>query len=596
MIFLCGIPTEPSLGLVIERLREMGAPHVVFHQRRFADARLELEVGDGEVRGELHLDGDRYRLEDFVAIYTRLMEWQLLPEVEHEPPDSPSRLHCRNLHAALMQWHELAPGRVLSRSAEIGVAYSKPMQGQLIRRHGFSIPETLVTNDPDEVRRFRERHGRVIYKSASYVRSVVNLLDEGEPWGLEAVRACPVLFQQYVEGMNLRVHTVGTRAFATSIEASAVDYRYAYLAGEEEKIEESAISAKDSPIAVSRWPRPSAWTLPGSTSSSRCRRGLLPRGQSRTGFQLLRVAYRPADRTSGRRVSDVGQLSTMPRPETRPAGSQPRVLLVSMPFAATSTPSLALGLLKAELARAGVASDVLYLNVLFAQMVGWSAYGVVERSSALLAGEQMFAHDLFGSRIPSDEEYEAEVLSRVEPQSQHELRHLRAHVASFLANCLERVPWDAYDIIGFSSVFEQNVPSLSLARRVKERFPRSVIVFGGANCEGVMGLALHRCFPFVDYVITGEADVTFPQLVLRLASGDRVDKLRGVVYRRGGVSVDTGPPEKVVDLDALPFPDFHDYFDILARTGAPRGSTGTWSSRRPAAAGGARRPSAPSAV
>jgi hypothetical protein len=242
MIFLCGIPTEPSLGLVIERVRELGAPHVVFNQRRFADTRLELEVGDGEVRGELHLDGARHRLEDFVAIYTRLMEWQLLPEVEHEPPDSPSRLHCQNLHAMLMQWHELAPGRVLSRSAEIGVSYSKPMQAQLIRRHGFSIPETLVTNDPDEVRSFRRRHGRVIYKSASYVRSVVNLLDDCDPERLEAVRACPVQFQQFVEGMNLRVHTVGRRAFATSIEASAVDYRYAYLAGEQEKLEEAAIS------------------------------------------------------------------------------------------------------------------------------------------------------------------------------------------------------------------------------------------------------------------------------------------------------------------------------------------------------------------
>jgi ribosomal peptide maturation radical SAM protein 1 len=259
----------------------------------------------------------------------------------------------------------------------------------------------------------------------------------------------------------------------------------------------------------------------------------------------------------------------MPGLETRPAGGLPRVLLVNMPFAAISTPSLALGLLKAELARAGVACDVLYLNVLFAQMVGWGAYGVVERSSALLAGEQMFARDLFGGRIPPDRQYEAEVFSLVEPRVQHELRHLRAHVASFLANCLERVSWGAYDIIGFSSLFEQNVPSLSLARRVKERFPRSVIVFGGANCEGVMGLALHRCFPFVDYVITGEADIAFPRLVLRLAGGGPVDGLRGVVYRRDGVSVDAGPPEKAVDLDALPFPDFGDYFEILDRTGAP---------------------------
>ncbi len=219
-----------------------------------------------------------------------------------------------------------------------------------------------------------------------------------------------------------------------------------------------------------------------------------------------------------------------------------------------------------------MACDVLYLNVLFAQMVGWSAYGVVERSSALLAGEQMFAHDLFGGRIPPDREYQAEVLERVEPKVQQELRHLKAHVPSFLDNCLQRISWDAYDIIGFSSVFEQNLPSLSLARRVKERFPSSIIVFGGANCEGIMGLSLHRCFPFVDYVVTGEADVAFPELVRRLGAGEPVDDLRGVVFRRGSVSVHTGNPQKIVDLDGLPFPDFSDYFDLLERTGAPLGN------------------------
>jgi hypothetical protein len=236
MIFLCGIPSEPSLGLVIERLQELRAPHAVFHQRRFADLRLELEIEAGQVRGDMRLDGSRYRLEDFVAIYTRLMDYRLLPEVEPEPLDSPARLRCHHLHAMLMQWHDVAPGRVLSRSGEIGVCYSKPLQAQLIRRHGFLFPETLMTNDPAEVRGFQQRHGRVIYKSASYVRSIVALLDEHDARRLDAVRVCPVLFQQYVEGLNVRVHTVGKRVFATSIETPAVDYRYAELVGEREKV------------------------------------------------------------------------------------------------------------------------------------------------------------------------------------------------------------------------------------------------------------------------------------------------------------------------------------------------------------------------
>jgi hypothetical protein len=236
MIFLCGIPTEPSLGLVITRLEELDVPHVVFHQRRFAETRLEMDAGGGEVRGVFQSNGSRHRLEDFSGVYTRLMEWQLLPEIKDEPPDSAARRHCDNLHGALMQWHEIAPGRVLSRRGEVGASYSKPLQAQLIRQHGFATPETLVTNDPDEVRAFRERHGRIIYKSSSHVRSVVKLLDESDDARLDAVRACPVQFQQYIEGSNLRVHTIGERIFATSITASTVDYRYSHLSGERETL------------------------------------------------------------------------------------------------------------------------------------------------------------------------------------------------------------------------------------------------------------------------------------------------------------------------------------------------------------------------
>ena len=51
MIFLCGIPSEPSLGLVIRRLNELRTPHVVFHQRRFAKTDIELEKMDYLVEG-----------------------------------------------------------------------------------------------------------------------------------------------------------------------------------------------------------------------------------------------------------------------------------------------------------------------------------------------------------------------------------------------------------------------------------------------------------------------------------------------------------------------------------------------------------------
>ena len=44
---------------------------------------------------------------------------------------------------------------------------------------------------------------------------------------LDAIRWCPVQFQGFVPGRNVRVHTIGSEVFATAIATEATDYRYA---------------------------------------------------------------------------------------------------------------------------------------------------------------------------------------------------------------------------------------------------------------------------------------------------------------------------------------------------------------------------------
>jgi glutathione synthase/RimK-type ligase-like ATP-grasp enzyme len=81
------------------------------------------------------------------------------------------------------------------------------------------------------VREFQARHGDVIYKSASGVRSIVRRVGDEQLARLDHLRDGPAQFQAFVSGRNVRVHTVGTSIFATAIESDAVDYRYAHLDG-----------------------------------------------------------------------------------------------------------------------------------------------------------------------------------------------------------------------------------------------------------------------------------------------------------------------------------------------------------------------------
>jgi RimK-like ATP-grasp domain len=77
------------------------------------------------------------------------------------------------------------------------------------------------------VRKFQHEHGKIIYKSISAARSIVQTFEEKDSDRLEQIRWCPTQFQSRVEGTNVRVHILGERVYATAITTEATDYRYA---------------------------------------------------------------------------------------------------------------------------------------------------------------------------------------------------------------------------------------------------------------------------------------------------------------------------------------------------------------------------------
>lgn len=131
------------------------------------------------------------------------------------------------VQVALLRWADQAAATVVNRPAAAFVNNSKPRQLHAIAACGFDVPETVVTTSPEVARRFAERHRRVVFKSASGVRSIATELSDGDRARLAEVTACPTMFQRLVEGVDVRVHVVGSQVFAIRIDADSLDYRYA---------------------------------------------------------------------------------------------------------------------------------------------------------------------------------------------------------------------------------------------------------------------------------------------------------------------------------------------------------------------------------
>ncbi len=247
------------------------------------------------------------------------------------------------------------------------------------------------------------------------------------------------------------------------------------------------------------------------------------------------------------------------------------VLLVSMPFGPLRLPSIGLELLKGALVDRRV--RICYFTLAFARRIGPDLYDQVsgwlfpERS---LVGEWLFSAALHreGDDDPAETDRFFEVAIReaaapVPEGKRGEILRARREVEAFLADCERRIARHRPRIVGFTSSFQQHVASLALARRLKARHPELTLVFGGANCEGVMGLETVRRFPFVDAVVSGEGELVFPTLVARVLDGQGVGDLRGVCTPDTAGRIDPRRPPnapRVTELDALPCPDYDDFF------------------------------------
>lgn len=260
------------------------------------------------------------------------------------------------------------------------------------------------------------------------------------------------------------------------------------------------------------------------------------------------------------------------------------VALINMPFGSLLLPSIGLSLLKAAMSRIGVPTKTFYFSIRYAELIGERLYRLIsdETHTHDLVGEWVFSNSLFKAQSELDvEQYIEEILQRrgqgrlnvcnykapLPEEAISQILEARNKVEMFLEECLNRVIECKPRLVGFTSVFLQQLASLSLARRIKAQSPETVIVFGGANCEGVMGSEIVRQFDFVDVVVSGEGDLVFPELVQRVLNKQRFTDLQGVYCRPGASLRLLNEPLRntpaIENMDALPMPDYDEYFGQL---------------------------------
>jgi len=116
----------------------------------------------------------------------------------------------------------------------------------------------------------------------------------------------------------------------------------------------------------------------------------------------------------------------------------------------------------------------------------------------------------------------------------------------------------SFDVFGFSTICSSYPVTLRVAGEVKRAHPEAKVVLGGPQAS-VVDRQTMNAFRFIDFVVRGEAEQSFPMLLDSLSSASGGAEIPGVTFRRGDEVVRGPSSPPIADLDTLPFPAFHLY-------------------------------------
>lgn len=229
MILTISFPQEEHTQAVLSGLRARGLPCALLDQSDHPARRMLSARWDGQQAAEQRVECDIgwVALQDIKAAW-----WRRTTGYRAAPAVSDPAMAA----FAVSETHEAIEGLLdglecpwMNPRAADTAAHHKPLQWTRAGQAGLTVPRTLITNDPQQARTFVAELGigRVVVKPFLATHDVwreTRLLTTEDLDRFEQLRWAPVILQEFVDGVDLRITCVGSKLFTAEIDARHSSY------------------------------------------------------------------------------------------------------------------------------------------------------------------------------------------------------------------------------------------------------------------------------------------------------------------------------------------------------------------------------------
>jgi len=161
------------------------------------------------------------------------------------------------------------------------------------------------------------------------------------------------------------------------------------------------------------------------------------------------------------------------------------------------------------------------------------------------------------------------IASYAERHSEHDIEILDTQVEEMKYDDIEReIKRRKPDVVGITAFTFTLIDAILVAKIIKKVDEDIKVVLGGPHVNIYPYESINM--PEIDYVVLGEGEITFTELIQNIEDTRKLRGIKGLVFKEGERIINTGLKDFIYDLDALPFPARHltpykKYYSTLAK-------------------------------
>lgn len=244
------------------------------------------------------------------------------------------------------------------------------------------------------------------------------------------------------------------------------------------------------------------------------------------------------------------------------------VLVVSLPFAGVNIPSIQLQILEGYLRERDICVKSKHLYLISTEFFGLYNYDFLSNIpgasyAAQIAFSKYVFPDHWNQQIENFRNYFNKIVSNdIDLQKNFSFDRYVECTENFFNWIIENVEWQEFDIIGFTLNYGQFLPSLAVAKKIKELYPDKKIIFGGGRTVGELGVKVLEAFDFVDFIVSGDGEEA---LYLLASDYQNYSSVPNLIFRVGK-EVFWNNSDFQINLNDSPIINFDSFYDELAKS------------------------------